>query len=335
MKKLILSLLLIVTTTAFAQFNYTTNADGTATITGYAWGWIYGELIIPDTIDGYRVQTIGTAAFAQQPYLTSVVVPDSVAIIEPFAFAGGDPYESLLDHVVLPRSLKRLGNHAFYYCWYLRQIVMPDSLPTIEYATFALCSDLPTITLPPDLTSIEDQAFLYCNSLSKIYFRGNPPAIGGSYALFPIAPGALGFYLPTATGWGSSIGGLPVYLWNPVASNPMVYGFGINAFEFVITGDPHITLTVEATDDLLSGSWQPISTNSLSAGYSYLVDYDFPNYDQRFYRLRSPFGYPEKPGEQQQRASRQSQLNASARQIAPIQIFGNQIPKIIRPPFDL
>jgi hypothetical protein len=330
MKKLLLSLILALTTTALAQFNYTVNADGTATITGYAWGYVYGELVIPDSIDGHTVEIIGWAAFANQPAMSSVIVPESVAIIEPYAFAGGGPYGNVLDHVVLPRTLKRLGHHAFYSCMYLNQIIMPDSLPTIETETFKMCADLPTITLPQDLTSIEDAAFAYCLALSQIYFLGNPPAIG-SYTFFALPTGSLGFYLPTATGWGSDIGGLPVYLWNPVTSNPQVYYFGINAFEFIITGDPHITVTVEATDDLLSGAWTPISTNSLALGYSFLVDYDYPNFDQRFYRLRSPFGYPDKTDEQLL-ARRQSA--AVIPQIAPHQIFGNQIPKIIRPPFD-
>jgi hypothetical protein len=61
-----------------AQFTYTTT-NGTITITGYTGPG--GDVIIPDTINGLQVTSIGDRAFASCS-LTSVTIPDSVASIE-------------------------------------------------------------------------------------------------------------------------------------------------------------------------------------------------------------------------------------------------------------
>src|SRR5215471_8483754 len=65
-----------------AQFTYTTT-NGTITITGYT--GTDANLVIPSTIDGLPVTSIGTGAFAGNS-LTSVTIPNSVTNIGDFAF---------------------------------------------------------------------------------------------------------------------------------------------------------------------------------------------------------------------------------------------------------
>jgi len=45
---------------------------------------------------------------------------------------------------------------------------------------------------------------------------------------------------------------------------------------------------VEATTDLGSAIWSPVSTNTLIGGISYYGDPDWANTPVRLYRLRSP-----------------------------------------------
>jgi hypothetical protein len=81
-RRLLLLLLLLLSTnsaTVQAQFNYTVNDDGTVTITKYVGRG--GDVVIPDTIDGLPVTSIGDTAFAGFAELTSVLIPNSVMSI--------------------------------------------------------------------------------------------------------------------------------------------------------------------------------------------------------------------------------------------------------------
>ena len=70
------------------DFEYKVNSDGTATITDY-----YGEvteLVIPSTLDGYKVTEIGSYAFRDCSSLTGITIPASVTSIGDDAFCGCD-----------------------------------------------------------------------------------------------------------------------------------------------------------------------------------------------------------------------------------------------------
>lgn len=70
------------------DFEYKVNSDGTATITDY-----YGEvteLVIPSTLDGYKVTEIGSYAFRDCSSLTGITIPSSVTSIGDDAFCGCD-----------------------------------------------------------------------------------------------------------------------------------------------------------------------------------------------------------------------------------------------------
>jgi hypothetical protein len=93
-----------------AQFTYTTN-NGTITITGYA--GTNNDVVIPSTIDGLPVTSIGTNAFLNAYYtVTSVTIPDSVTSIGDGAFADC----SSLTSITIPNSVTSIGNYAFYSC---------------------------------------------------------------------------------------------------------------------------------------------------------------------------------------------------------------------------
>ena len=113
---LLLLLLLIFPPVVQAQFNYTNNGDGTATITGYTGPG--GDVAIPDTIGGLPVTSIGDWAFYNggrpQPYgLTSITIPDSVTSIGIWAFAWWFPS---LRSVTLGKGLRTIGDGAFGAC---------------------------------------------------------------------------------------------------------------------------------------------------------------------------------------------------------------------------
>jgi len=69
----------------FGDFRYAIVA-GTATITGYI--GTNSTLIIPSTINGYTVTTIGYESFSSSTYPTSVTIPNTITTIEGRAFYG-------------------------------------------------------------------------------------------------------------------------------------------------------------------------------------------------------------------------------------------------------
>jgi len=86
-------------------FKYTVH-DGQATVTGYV--GTETDIVIPNSIDGYRVTAIGDGAF-EDMQIKSVIIPDGVISIGWFAFNGC----MRLTSVTVPSSVKEIGYSAF------------------------------------------------------------------------------------------------------------------------------------------------------------------------------------------------------------------------------
>ncbi len=231
-----LSLLLLLTlpVAGWAQYDYVTN-NGKITITGYTdFG---GAAIIPGTIDGRVVTSIGDGAFAGSSGLTSVVLPGSIASIGFNAFSGcskltnvtlggsvsniGDyafSFCTSLTNVTFPNSVTRIGSLAFYACTSLTRITIPNRVTHLENSVFYACTSLTNVTISDSVTNLGDSAFENCSSLTGVYFRGDAPGVGIN--VFAGDNGATAYFLPETTGWGPSLGDLPTAVWNMPATPP-------------------------------------------------------------------------------------------------------------------
>lgn len=105
--------------------------DGYAVITDCD-ASISGEYIIPDTIEGYLVTSIGDYAFGNCSKLTKITIPDSVISFGVSAFNGC----SNLSDITLPEKLTTIPNGAFATCTKLRQIKIPISVTLIDKFAF-------------------------------------------------------------------------------------------------------------------------------------------------------------------------------------------------------
>ncbi len=81
---------------------------------------------------------------------------------------------------VVPDSVLKIGNYAFYDCANLMEIELPANLSIIGTEAFSFCYNLESIYLPHTLTTIGDGAFRYCEQLTSIAIGDNVKIIGGN-----------------------------------------------------------------------------------------------------------------------------------------------------------
>ena len=92
------------------DYQYILLTDGTAELTNYT---AYADfLTVPAQIDGHAVTSIGSEAFINSEFLSSIILPDCLTTIGIDAFCGC----SFLTSITLPNSLTTIGNWAFKSC---------------------------------------------------------------------------------------------------------------------------------------------------------------------------------------------------------------------------
>ena len=135
------------------EFEYQLLADGTAEITFY-----YGsspKVVIPSQIDGYTVTSVGYTFLYNNSYVKSVILPNTVTNIAPYAFASCHS----LNHITLSDSLTKIDIYAFYDCPNLNSVILPDSVTTIGKYAFRQTHCIDFSDLPINLSVIGDGAF--------------------------------------------------------------------------------------------------------------------------------------------------------------------------------
>jgi hypothetical protein len=169
----ILSALLITgclpTTTVTTPEMYFTFDSTTGTITGYD---IAGGLnvVIPSTIGGVAVEHIGLDAFYEK-YLTSVIIPDSVASIGNCAFR-----INLLTSVTIGNSVTSIGDRAFETNL-LTSVTIGNSVTSIGYWVFA-SNQLTSVTIGADVDINSDPATMGTNTGFKTVYDGGGKLAG-------------------------------------------------------------------------------------------------------------------------------------------------------------
>ncbi len=138
------------TPTDASCFTATTNEDNTITITNYD-ASCETNVVIPKTINGNSVTTIGFSAFSHNQ-LTSVTIPDSVTTIEAYAFR-----DNQLTSVTIPDSVTTIEEGAFESNQ-LTSVTIPDSVTTIGGSAFSY-NQLTSVTIGNSVTTIKDGTF--------------------------------------------------------------------------------------------------------------------------------------------------------------------------------
>lgn len=115
------------------------------------------HLVIPEGIT-----TIAEGAFEDSTFHT-IVLPKSLFRIEDFAFYGN----TNLEKIDIPESVVEIGISAFERCISLEDVILPP-MNRIEETTFNWCTNLKSIYIPDGVTEIGNHAFQHCEDLTYV-----------------------------------------------------------------------------------------------------------------------------------------------------------------------
>ena len=126
------------------------------------------ELIIPESINGHVVTSIGNDSFTDNQ-LTSIFIPDTVVTIGHWAFALNQ-----LISVTVPNSVSFLGESAFRSNQ-LTNVILSNSLTVIDDDTFKN-NQLTNVVIPESVIQIEGEAFRN-NQITSVYIPDSVTSI--------------------------------------------------------------------------------------------------------------------------------------------------------------
>ena len=116
----------------------------------------------------------GLVSFIPEKYSGSgtLEIPETVAGvtvrgISPHGFEGAD-----LETVILPDTVRFIGESAFEDCKSLRGIFLPEGITEIGSDAFRDCNHLEAICIPGTVGAIGNNAFRGCNMLRFVFYSG-------------------------------------------------------------------------------------------------------------------------------------------------------------------
>ena len=108
--------------------------------------------------------------------LSDIIIPETVSRISDYAFYNC----SSLTSITIPNSIKSIGNHAFYECASLKDISIPNSVTTLGQSVFENCISLKSAYVGNGITSLDNSTFISCSSLESVTLGGRIVHIGES-----------------------------------------------------------------------------------------------------------------------------------------------------------
>lgn len=134
-------------------------------------------VVLPETVDGYRLIRIGEKAFENDNVVKTIVLPNSLRSIGDHAFSSCNS----LEEVDLGMT-ELLGDSAFSSCPKLRTVSGGEHLSRIGNKAFSDCRMLSSVELSYTVKRIGDEAFYNCTGLKVIELPDEIEVIG-SHAL--------------------------------------------------------------------------------------------------------------------------------------------------------
>lgn len=122
------------------------------------------KIEIPNSHNGKPVTIIGDSSFELVTEIEEVILPDTIKIIGQFAFYGCNN----LEKINFPNSLIEIHKDAFSKATKLENVILPESLTTLWNEAFAFCSSLSNLKLNCQIESIPRGCFYGCANLETV-----------------------------------------------------------------------------------------------------------------------------------------------------------------------
>lgn len=257
---------------------------------------------------------LGSSSFYFCTELQNLPLPATLYSIGDLAF-----YGSGLTHLYIPAATTNAGLNSMGYCTNLLSIGVDPANPAyrsidgvlfdksaktlLKYATgrsgpytvpygvetiynwaFEYSPYLTAVYVPSTVTYIAYSVFDNCPSLTGVYFYGSAPSGGDSLS----GSGTI-YYLPGTPGWPINSINVQQSEWQlpypVILSATPDFGISMNEFRFRISWSSNAPVVVEASA-LVEGPWIPVSTNSLSSGWTLFSQPVQQAQGGHFYRVR-------------------------------------------------
>ena len=135
-----------------------------------------GTVTIPSEHNGEPIVGIGGYAFAMQSRLECVIIPDSIKTIGENAFLSCFNLTS----VECGDGVENIGTSAFESCLNLTSVQFGKSVADIGDRAFYECKKLTAVDLPASVTRVGDSAFANCSSLASLTVSDAAAEIGSA-----------------------------------------------------------------------------------------------------------------------------------------------------------
>ena len=102
--------------------------------------------------------------FKEMTSIETLIIGEEVTSLSNNAFQGCTGLTS----IVLPNTMTKIGDYAFWNCTNLATVVFGEKLNSIGIHAFNSCTALTSITIPKNVTSIGRNAFYNCTGLKEV-----------------------------------------------------------------------------------------------------------------------------------------------------------------------
>ena len=130
------------------------------------------------------MKKIGGGAFSFTD-IKKVILPESVKIIGDYAFEACHK----LEKIKLPSNITKIGREAFWHCRKIKNVTLPSNLTEIGEGAFEATA-IQTITIPSKVKVIGNDAFSECEKLKQVNVKSNVISEIGANAFYSISPKA-------------------------------------------------------------------------------------------------------------------------------------------------